>query len=682
MMLHTLDIADEMDEMIEENKILKEHAKNQQIIFFLGAGASVEAGVPTTTLFVKEFENHLIETERETDKELYDLLNKIKEYLDKKDIDIESLLETMENLTDLSKTDKKLYDLLNKIKDLDKKDIDIESLLETMENLTDLSKTDKKLYDLLNKIKDLDKKDIDIESLLETMENLTDYIEKTDSFSIRKFLKDPSMRFDENEKKNILKLTKKLRAFIREKTVVVKGEKVDYLHPLLEITKPLTVFSVNYDTCIETLALRNKLKYTDGFGIEWEPERFKDNKDKFDIYLYKIHGSIMWYETKKQNYVKIPVLFNQEETDEIKLMTAETASPFIMYPSPSKWKYNKILDFLRMELRNKLKNTDICVVIGYSFRDDDIKEIFEDAAKSNEDLKILLISPSAGKIHKKLKYMDKEKKVLSQVYEKVIPINHTFSKTLNDNNLYDLINEKIPRIRMLCKQANSEPLPRDFYPDYIKEYIRISLEIGDVVGVENIFNKYLNISPPDNWGNFGEEEQFEILYQLYFLYLFNGDEKIEKFLKYVIKLLKRYLDGGNELFELYLKKQKSNEEDSKNIDLQIKTLNEMFGENKYHEWSIRHSELISTLESLSSFLSKKIELGIQNKEQPELSNMLKSLIDSIEKISSIRNIGFQGDKYEDSPIVKADGTKVELERKKDLENALKEIINNLEKLEM
>ncbi len=388
----------------------------EDIIFFLGAGASVEAGVPTTKKFVEEFSDYL--------------------------------------------------------------------------------KGDEKLLDLFKTIRKNLKKDIDVEYLLETVESLTDYIKKSDNFLISIFFEDRKLIFDKKEKENIKIFAKKLKAFIRKKTVVIDDEKISYMDPLVEIIRrPLIIFSVNYDTCIETLSLRHKLRYTDGFGMEWEPERFeykKSDKYKFDIYLYKIHGSIMWYETNKQNYVKIPVLFNQEETDEIKLMTAETASPFILYPSPSKWKYNKILDFLRSELRNKLKDADICVIVGYSFRDDDILEIFLDAAQENENLKIVLISPSAGETYysKLEKYPNQTK---SPLWDKVITLNYEFGKVLLDNTL----KHKLDSVAHLNDNYNEIKAYREdleFLPHILNYVNSCIFKIDDVISARKALSDFVGTS--------------------------------------------------------------------------------------------------------------------------------------------------------------------------------------------
>jgi len=54
-----MDVAHEKS--LEREKTLEQIAKEQTIVFFLGAGASVEAGVPTTVQFVEEFESRLNE---------------------------------------------------------------------------------------------------------------------------------------------------------------------------------------------------------------------------------------------------------------------------------------------------------------------------------------------------------------------------------------------------------------------------------------------------------------------------------------------------------------------------------------------------------------------------------------------------------------------------------------------
>jgi len=70
-------------------------SKSSEVVFFLGAGASVKAGVPDTYSFVQEYKKSLKETETGTTIE--EVVKTLKEWKGS-EIDIELLLETLTKL--------------------------------------------------------------------------------------------------------------------------------------------------------------------------------------------------------------------------------------------------------------------------------------------------------------------------------------------------------------------------------------------------------------------------------------------------------------------------------------------------------------------------------------------------------------------------------------------------------
>ncbi len=81
------------------------------------------------------------------------------------------------------------------------------------------------------------------------------------------------------DKATLESLEDHLKSFIHKK-VMVNEDKIGYLEPLIEFiepNRPLIIFSLNYDTCIELLCNKNKVKYTDGFGLTWNHELFNED---------------------------------------------------------------------------------------------------------------------------------------------------------------------------------------------------------------------------------------------------------------------------------------------------------------------------------------------------------------------------------------------------------------------
>lgn len=289
------------------------------LFFFLGAGASVKAGVPDTFGLVDEFRVR-IKDQTENSKALERILGILRDW---------------------------------KRANGDHDDaVDIELLLETLERL------DTRSRDVLLRFYDA------------TKYKLSDYAEKRP-------------------------LIAQLKDFIKT-AGIVSAANVTYLEPFLGLMtdyKPLDVFSVNYDTSVEQFCNAYKKNYTDGFDIKWNPTLLEENR--FDLRLYKLHGSIMWYRTDRGDYDKILI---QSERSAMQLITGEKAETLILYPM-RKWEYAEPLLELLFMLKRRLENAKFAIVVGYSFRDDHIRNVFWDAANKNRELTVVLISPSAHKIY-------------------------------------------------------------------------------------------------------------------------------------------------------------------------------------------------------------------------------------------------------------------------------------------
>jgi hypothetical protein len=302
----------------------------------------------------------------------------------------------------------------------------------------DVKTKDSKLHDSLTKILKIrsdfneknygrGRKKVDIEQLMVTLEHLRNKNEEIllDFYENKVFS-------SQIEVHDIPKLQSMLQDFIRKKVVVEDERKLDYLKELINfIPPPLEIYSVNYDTCIEQLSYSNRLKYTDGFDIYWDPSNFEDQAD---IKLFKLHGSIIWYETENKEYLKIPVkAFVDDKQIALKLVTGEDVKPLLVYPM-QKWEYVEPLTELQIMFKKRLVDaeTKILVVVGYSFRDDYIVHMIWDAARKNNDLHIILVSPNAQDIYQnRLRFIDDKKTKESRIAQRVVCLPYPFSNIIN-----------------------------------------------------------------------------------------------------------------------------------------------------------------------------------------------------------------------------------------------------------
>lgn len=354
----------------------------KRISFLLGAGASKSAGVPTTFEFVEEFNKKIDDSD---DKKIKYLNCVIQEKIQKR------LNNGSEN-------------------------VDVEVLLRTLNEILNLGTFEKTT----------------INAFLE--ESVIYEVFHNDELNLNN---------DDGIQKLIKNIYDTLLNFIRAKVIIPKSEivKIEYLSPLKAFfdSGPLNIYSVNYDTAIEQFCAENRLNFTDGFDEAWNPGLFDDEKN-FDIKLFKIHGSITWYKTEYNRFIKSLVRGKEESSDKIELITGEKAENLMIYPAQKYEYYEPLFELLMKMKENLLKSCDILFIVGYSFRDDHIRQLIWDVARKNKDLFIVLIGPDSWQIYKnRLRSYDDDNKILSSINSRVICLPYYFEKIFP--HLIDFIKE-------------------------------------------------------------------------------------------------------------------------------------------------------------------------------------------------------------------------------------------------
>jgi hypothetical protein len=374
--------------------------EKNEVIFFFGAGASVDAEIPDTYTFATQFEEYV----KNNKPQLYPALSIILEK-------------------------RKTYNQANSLKPA----VDVEQLLDTLRRL-------------INKNK----------------EGLLDFYDE------KKFCANL-------ERDDCLELKKDLEDFIRDKVVVKDIQKLDYLKELLKFDKPLEIYSTNYDTCIEQLSYLSHRRYSDGFNIDWNEKNFDGD---YDIKHYKLHGSVIWFENvKTKQCVKIPAkAFYQKRPVELKLIYGEDIEPLLLYPA-QKAEYIEPLTDLQLMFKKRLydKRTRFVIFVGYSFKDSYVARMLWDAARVNENLHVILISPNANEIFEiKLKYTNKEQNESSRIRDRVLCVPYPFATVIYQlKNRYLHILRSILENESECEQAER----RGENPEW-KTVLQQCIEIG------------------------------------------------------------------------------------------------------------------------------------------------------------------------------------------------------------
>ena len=260
--------------------------------------------------------------------------------------------------------------------------------LETDDYAPDAEEIVKTLKEDISKKKDR----FDIELLLEALNHLDN--KEHILYSMMSYPKKYE-KYDKQYKhvKNIL------IKFIRNQCENISS--VNYLYPISAFkppNTPLDIFTLNYDGTIEKMCKEYNLTYTDGFKEEWNPDHYLD--ENLQIRLYKLHGSLYWYKTEKGKYIKLPIKNVDVET--LTYFMDEKISETLLFPMITKDYSTGPFPWLMEELRKKLRMHELCIVLGYSFRDNYIKQILLDEMQNNTNLWILIVDHNSKEIKDRL----------------------------------------------------------------------------------------------------------------------------------------------------------------------------------------------------------------------------------------------------------------------------------------
>ena len=347
--------------------------------------------------------------------------------------------------------------------------------------------------------------DIDLEKLMDILYRLADgntvemsaWQEKNELTAF-----DPDIRKDTKSE---------LENLIREKCIIDPEVKLDDYSPLNDIfkaVKPLDIFSVNYDDVLEVFCYKNKYTLEDGFALYWDPTRF-DNLDGIDVRLLKLHGSVLWYRTEEGAFYKVLLKVPPEYN---KLVTGEKLEQLIAYPVAGKPIHVAPLAYAMNELRKRLEEVSQCIIIGYSMRDNHIIDIFIEALRRNDKLRIILVNPDPFSILKQI-----ENKALLR---SIIPASFETKEVLHTN--------KILTISRFVRKIAERPLFES-----IKNPFKAAQEYFDALDYKNAMKFIKNPAFWQSYGNYNlRNVEFQnILAGLTYTHMvgkFTSDTKLEK----------------------------------------------------------------------------------------------------------------------------------------------------------
>jgi hypothetical protein len=332
-------------------------------IFFLGAGASVPFGVRTMTEMVTDFEAKTKEPGYALGYVIQEIKSRLRNY---KSFDIEALLTVLQDIVNYSNVGEAIYHHPS---------LHFYSPIEYEAFTTSVQTLGKKYCNEAKQILN-DVKNFIVESC-----NFKDT-----PFELYKELFSKGMKADFNYGQELQSGRKNIMNCI---------------------------FTTNYDLVLEAYCNHLRLDYENGeihgglLDIDNTNKRLYEYA--YNIHqIYKLHGSINWYvdEHDSLRWISEPVMTGKRTS-----LGHKVIKELLLYPVVSKYTYREPFYTMFHHLKECLLKVQVCYIVGYSFKDDDISGIYQDAMAKNNNLHLVLIDPVA-KIIKDEKFSSYEDRVM------------------------------------------------------------------------------------------------------------------------------------------------------------------------------------------------------------------------------------------------------------------------------
>ena len=265
----------------------------------------------------------------------------------------------------------------------------------------------------------------------------------------------------------LTRVVEKLYALLRELLFI--RQPVDYLHPLqtfLQLCKPLDLFTLNYDLSIETALSKVNVPYTTGYRKReqtfpiWDPAAFEQKGT--DVRIFKLHGSLDWGQlfdypppptrggaTFEGNVAAERYIAHYPERMAFDPFAGDTVQPpdrtlglvgVMNFGTRKELLYaSSQFTILFNYFLKALQTARTCVVAGYSFRDERINTMLEEALVVRQgDLHLVVVDPSVS-------WTQQNNPILSHfMYRRwATGIAKPFGETLQDGSLLAAVEQSL-----------------------------------------------------------------------------------------------------------------------------------------------------------------------------------------------------------------------------------------------
>jgi len=320
------------------------------VVFFFGAGVSAPFGIPTMKQFIIDFERFLEENGTEKEKEVYTRIKNTLTTQLKRDIDLEDVFTVIDGYINFN------YERLGLV-----------SLYTFHEPLSQMAHVPSETYEA----------DVEI------------YRTLRDKF--QNFIRDRCLIPKKSFSKISIVYHDLFNRFIVESDSRGGESRTDDYW----WRNTWTIFTTNYDTCLEYYWRQvARAPINTGFSIDEARRTWVLNPSKFyeaaRLRLLKLHGSISWQIEPDGTVTEEQMVPSRS------LVGREFVGEMMIYPVQEKELYLEPYISMFVHLNRELKRRSIWVIIGYSFNDPIIREIF--LKNANKGKKIILVHPDAFEV--------------------------------------------------------------------------------------------------------------------------------------------------------------------------------------------------------------------------------------------------------------------------------------------
>jgi hypothetical protein len=319
-------------------------------VFFFGAGASAPFGIATMKQFVIDFEKFLSNNGTKDENILYGKIKSALEKQLKREIDLEDIFTVIDGYINFNFERLGLLSLYFFNEDLSQK---TEILFSSYDAEVPICKTLREKFQNFVREKCL----IPDEAFGEISEVYHDFFNR----------------------------------FSLESTTIGIGRRHEY-----SWHNSWVLFTTNYDTCLEHYWRKvAKVRLNTGFVADEATNTWVLNPNRFyeegqSVRFFKLHGSISWQIEPDGTVTEEQTVLGRS------LVGRKFVREMMIYPVQQKELYLEPHVSMLVQLNQQLKNKSNWIIIGYSFNDPVIREIF--LRNSNGKKKIILVHPEADEV--------------------------------------------------------------------------------------------------------------------------------------------------------------------------------------------------------------------------------------------------------------------------------------------